>query len=70
MSKLLTLQRDVRDVRLACFASFASCLQVPRNTCETAADNNLCGLSNISRAQASVTRSAQCSHALADAYAL
>ncbi len=35
MSKLLTLHRDVRDVRLACFASFTSCLRVPENTCET-----------------------------------
>ena len=38
MSKLLTLQRDVRDVRLACFASFTSCLQLQKGACETLAD--------------------------------
>ena len=26
VSKLLTLHKEVRDVRLACFASFTSCL--------------------------------------------
>lgn len=37
-SKLLTLQRDVRDVRLACFASFTSCLQLQGGACLTLAD--------------------------------
>ena len=41
VTRLLTLQRDVREVRLACFASFTSCLHVPNSRCETVASQTM-----------------------------